>query len=42
MSSLCDLGRRPGQAEQILSHFRAELADDDDTFQELDAAPNLG
>lgn len=39
MSSLCDdLRRRPDQAEQILSHFRAELTDDD-SFQETDAAP---
>ena len=37
MLLLCDeLKRRPEQAEQILSHFRAELVDDD-SFKESDA-----
>ncbi|MGH3868664.1 MAG: ATP-binding protein [Pseudonocardiaceae bacterium] len=37
MVSLCDeLKRRPQQVEQILSHFRAELMDDD-SFKEDDA-----
>jgi hypothetical protein len=37
MVSLCDeLRRRPEQAEEVLSHFRAELLDDD-SFREGDA-----